>query len=607
MSLLFYRFLPIILSYIGVFVAATVWSGRDKPDRVFGLMALAMAVSGFWEFMLHGAPTLELARRWATVYASWPISLSLGFAFSLYIAEIRKPLFTILFVFNVCFGVVATVASVSATWFMPYASTVWGFLPDMISVAGRNRMLLGVVAGYGMVVGSGMPLIVFLHYRRQTGKRRSWALLLFVGTMFPQIGGPLGQILPRILQTPIPPITNIFLLLMLILVAIGIRRYQLYSVDPKTATEEIVQTMTDGLLIVDSIGAIRYVNRAAIEILDLPESAIINRSVEEVIPQPEVHGWLKLLQEGLPVVAAELSTTVHGGDRRVVSLSSAPLTGLANEHRGAVCVLSDVTERSVMIESLRQAQSESDRANRAKSEFLAHMSHELRTPLNHIIGFSQLLEGERMGPLNDAQREHLGYVVSSGEHLLSLISDVLDVSKIEAGRMELDLAPVAVHDILDSAVISVSGQAAEKSITVTVLCDDEFRDLVADGTKLRQMLFNLMSNAVKFTPRGGSIEVVARRTEIDGTNMMELSVADTGIGIDPAELEQVFRPFEQVGPRRSTSVEGTGLGLSLTRSLAELHGGQVRAESAGAGKGSRFTIVIPIQHQPTSEINPLQE
>jgi signal transduction histidine kinase len=247
-----------------------------------------------------------------------------------------------------------------------------------------------------------------------------------------------------------------------------------------------------------------------------------------------------------------------------------------------------------MIESLRQARAESDRANRAKSEFLAHMSHELRTPLNHIIGFSQILEDERLGPLNPEQREHLGHVVSSGEHLLSLISDVLDVSKIEAGRMKLDLAKVEIQDILDAAVIAISERAAAKTITLKASCDDDCSDLIADGTKLRQMLFNLMSNAVKFTLSGGSVEVTARRIENDGIPMLELSVSDTGIGIHPTELEQVFTPFEQVGPRRSQSLEGTGLGLSLTRRLAELHGGQVRAESEGAGKGSRFTITIPM-------------
>jgi signal transduction histidine kinase len=229
-------------------------------------------------------------------------------------------------------------------------------------------------------------------------------------------------------------------------------------------------------------------------------------------------------------------------------------------------------------------------ANRHKSAFLAHMSHELRTPLNAIIGFSDLLLTRMFGALNDKQTEYVDDIRDSGQHLLSVINDILDLSKIEAGRMELELGHMDLADVVDSAMTLVRERAQLHGIALRCTLDEEIGDLVADERKVKQVLVNLLSNAVKFTPSGGTIEVSATRHN----GSCEIAVRDTGVGIAPEDQEVIFDEFRQVGTHGGGHVEGTGLGLSLARRLVELHGGRIWVASA-AGHGSTFTFTVPLR------------
>jgi signal transduction histidine kinase len=223
-------------------------------------------------------------------------------------------------------------------------------------------------------------------------------------------------------------------------------------------------------------------------------------------------------------------------------------------------------------------------ANRHKSEFLANMSHELRTPLNAIIGFSEALREKMFGELNAKQEEYLNDIHASGRHLLSLINDILDLSKIEAGRMELDVSSFQAPGTLESTLSLVRERAQRKGIRLLLEIDPALGEIHADERKLKQILLNLLSNAIKFTPEGGHIGVTAR---LNGAGM-EVAVRDDGIGISPEEQDAVFEEFRQVGPR----AEGTGLGLALTKRFVELHGGRIRLESS-AQQGSTFTFTLP--------------
>jgi signal transduction histidine kinase len=226
-------------------------------------------------------------------------------------------------------------------------------------------------------------------------------------------------------------------------------------------------------------------------------------------------------------------------------------------------------------------------ASQHKSEFLANMSHELRTPLNAIIGFSEVLADRMFGELNEKQEEYLKDIYASGTHLLSLINDILDLSKIEAGRMELELSDFHLPAALDNALTLVRERAGRRSITLQMGVDDRLGGVRADERKIRQVVLNLLSNAIKFTPEGGRIEVAA--VPKDGS--VEVSVSDTGVGIAPEDHEAVFEEFRQVGTAEKKA-EGTGLGLTLCRKFIELHGGRIWVKSQ-VGEGSTFTFTIP--------------
>jgi signal transduction histidine kinase len=248
---------------------------------------------------------------------------------------------------------------------------------------------------------------------------------------------------------------------------------------------------------------------------------------------------------------------------------------------------------------LEEALSKAQEADRMKSEFLANMSHELRTPLNHIIGFTELVADKQFGDLNEEQEEYLNDVLHSSYHLLSLIDDILDLAKIEAGKLELNAGEVNLRMLLETSLVMIKEKAFKRGIHLSKEFDSIPEIIKADERKLKQILYNLLSNAAKFTPEGGSIRLAAGQVsmvhgDLRGKEGVEISVSDSGIGLKKEDLERIFNPFEQVENAASRKYQGTGLGLSLTRSLVELHRGKIWAESEGEGRGSIFRFVIPV-------------
>jgi signal transduction histidine kinase len=241
-----------------------------------------------------------------------------------------------------------------------------------------------------------------------------------------------------------------------------------------------------------------------------------------------------------------------------------------------------------MSEELGRLYRESEAASRHKSEFLANMSHELRTPLNAIIGFSEVLLQRMFGELNPKQEEYLNDVLSSGRHLLSLINDILDLSKVEAGKTELELADFDLPASIDNSLTLVRERAVRRGISLRTSVDERVGAIRGDERKIRQVMLNLLSNAIKFTPEGGRIEISA----VPADGCVEVSVSDTGVGIAPEDQEAVFEEFRQVGTSGAKE-EGTGLGLALARKFVELHGGRIRVKSQ-VDLGSMFTFTIPV-------------
>ncbi|TAN42001.1 MAG: PAS domain S-box protein [Nitrospirae bacterium] len=252
---------------------------------------------------------------------------------------------------------------------------------------------------------------------------------------------------------------------------------------------------------------------------------------------------------------------------------------------------------------------EADAASKSKSDFLANMSHELRTPLNAILGFSEIMLADMAGPLTEKQKEFLGDISTSGSHLLSLITDILDLSKIEAGKLELELSSFSLKELVEGSLVMFKQKALKHAISVTTEIDDTITDITADMMKLKQIMVNLLSNAFKFTSDGGSISIRARTVGagpepalfpaeqpygVPQQEFIEITLADTGIGISQEDLLRLFQPFQQIETSLTRKYAGTGLGLSLCRRLVELHGGRIWAESE-PGKGSSFVFTLPMR------------
>jgi signal transduction histidine kinase len=349
----------------------------------------------------------------------------------------------------------------------------------------------------------------------------------------------------------------------------------------------------------------------------------------------------RLFEEGY-VKNAETMWMRKSGEVFPVEVNMALLKDKEDTFTGVVTMSMDISDRKAYQESLKrskeeleirveertselmQAKQAAEASNRSKSDFLANMSHELRTPLNHIMGFTELVVDKNFGDLNETQEEYLNDVLGSSRHLLSLINDILDLSKVEAGKFVLEPTVVDTESLLANSLIMFKEKTLKHGIQLSSNGGHVPETIIADERKLKQILYNLLSNAVKFTPDGGEIRLSARLVDCvvrsglrwgdaEDLQIVEVaaeagrpsgsetkrcahfSVSDSGIGIKEEDRERIFGAFEQADGSTGRRYQGTGLGLSLTRKFVELHGGKIWVESGGEGKGSTFHFIIPLE------------
>ncbi len=365
--------------------------------------------------------------------------------------------------------------------------------------------------------------------------------------------------------------------------------------------KNLVERANDGIVLVLSDTCIHYANPQFGVITGHSAQELYGVSFLKCVPQEEKKKLMTCFsnKRTYEPVSGKTETRLMQRDGRIIDVELNSGIISFQGQRANLVIVRDISARKQIEIELKKSKETAENANSAKSEFLANMSHELRTPLNHIIGFTDLLKEQHFGEINDMQAEYLGDILDSSRHLLSLINDILDLSKIEAGKTELNVTEFDLTPVLQNSLSMVKEKSLKHGITLSTNINGIPDSICADERKIKQIIYNLLSNAVKFTPDGGRIELSAvhgsHHSEIIGCdNSVIVSVADTGEGIAPENLKRVFSPFEQVENPLVKKQPGTGLGLSLTKEFVKLHGGRLWAESNGIGKGSTFYFTIPI-------------
>lgn len=366
----------------------------------------------------------------------------------------------------------------------------------------------------------------------------------------------------------------------------------------------------EAVLLFDNTGRVIRINRAFEHLSGFNREQILLRLMNELelISNEQLvqlaGAMLEALQSADGVSTTELKLKHAGGKQRNVDVSVFALRIQGRQHY--LVTMRDITAEKQAEETLRLANTELERALRMKDEFLANMSHELRTPLNAILGISESLAEQVAGTLNEKQAKYINTILESGQHLLELINDILDLAKINAGKIELDKHKVDMHALVQSSLRIIRELAQKKELNVSVEIDNDVNYAWVDERRLKQMLVNLLSNAVKFTPKGGDIGIHLCG---DAPNkILKITVWDTGIGIKQEEIPIIFHPFMQLDAGLARESQGTGLGLVLVSQMARLHGGSVSVDST-PGQGSRFTVAIPWDIPPHTGklVSPEQE
>jgi PAS domain S-box-containing protein len=394
--------------------------------------------------------------------------------------------------------------------------------------------------------------------------------------------------------------------------------------DQQFYTRSLIESNIDALMMTDPQGFISDVNQQMMTLTGRTRDELIGAHCKQFFTDPgRAEAAIKRVLTENKVSNYELTVCAQNGEETVVSYNAATFHDRNRKLQGVFAAARDVTERKRFERALQEKNLELEHASSMKSEFLATMSHELRTPLNAIIGFSEALKDGLMGNMSATQQEYIADIFTSGQHLLSLINDILDLSKVEAGMMTLELEPVDLGSLLAGSLSIVREKALSQRISLALEAADDLGTLLLDMRKTKQIAYNLLANAVKFSASGARVTLSAQRVprhtvgmlsgawpvhsfplaDSEFTEFLQISVSDSGIGISRPNMAKLFQAFSQIDSSLARKFEGTGLGLAMVKQLAELHGGTV-AVTSSEGEGARFAVWLPLRKGVPADVTP---
>ncbi len=569
---------------------------QNKINKLYMLSCMAGAYMTFSEFGYRQASDYRTALLWMKAGSFWTFSLPFLLHFVLVFTgkwrTIKRKRLYITIIYLP--ALVIALIDLFTNWLtagMEYKWWGWRY------VVAESPVTYVVYLWVVVLLLLSMSLCVRYYFQTTDFIQKKRAKYVLLGFSFYLISSLVTDSVFPALNIDFPEMTSLAFLAEAAFIGYAVWRYKLFVLSPATAAESIVSTMADALFLLGPDGTIQRVNRAANEFLGYREDELIGQPFEVVIAQDEseISKYRGAIRNRLGYIGYvqdfELRLSAVDGAKISVSLSISPVYSEHGDLFGVTYIFRDLTARKKYERRLREAKEAAEAANRAKSTFLANMSHELRTPLNAIIGYSELLQEEAADCGYGELEPDLEKICLAGRHLLALISDILDVSKIEAGKMELYLETFEARRLIDNVVTTVQPLVAQNDNVLETRYDDDLGAINADLTKVRQILFNLLSNAAKFTEKGTITLTVTREEEGESAQLC-FRVADTGIGMSAEQIAHLFRAFSQGDDSTTRKYGGTGLGLAISYHYCQMMGGDIAVEST-LGEGSTFTVRLP--------------
>ena len=584
----------VVILFLGALVA--VLERFSRVSRFFLLYTLALVVWQLCNMLVFLAATPDVAVIWSRVgqvgvFLIYPSVFHFGAVVGNTEKRDRVYIY-VAWLSAVCFILVACLTE----WLVKGVHHFWwGFYPDY------GWFGLIAVGVFTVFLSAAIYRMVRLHDRAERGsiqwrRTRLFALAYIIGVLAAvDFLGTAGFELYPVGYLPI--------LFHWVAITYVTLRYRLVDITPEIAAQQIVDTMSDALIVLDMEKNIRLVNPAAEQLFSIAESDVVGRPLATTLRDNVAAGYMQAMLTDANVSRFQLDYHPNAEENRTLEFSAAIVKDNTRKPVAYVCILRDVTaQREMQFELERRvaertaelavARDHALEASRTKSAFLANMSHELRTPLNAIIGYSELLQEDAEGSNDRKFVDDLHKIRKAGSHLLNLVSMVLDLSKIEAGKMELHIDTFSIEPMVSEVVDTFHPIAAKNNNSLLVKCPKNIGEMTSDVTKIRQALMNLLSNACKFT-HDGKIEFrVKRETHGDGDKIV-FTVSDTGIGMTLDQQQKLFSDFSQADSTTAVKYGGTGLGLAISQRFCQMLGGDIRVDSV-PGEGSVFTMTLPV-------------